>query len=90
VTDKKWNVNSIFIPGRSAAEPAGRKGALCWATTRDRERAPHDSPPLRCSAGQLAVQPARILGATLSSRPRAVVIMNLRTQLMSRTPLTRK
>jgi hypothetical protein len=37
VTDKKWNVNSIFAAGLNAAEPAGRKGALCWATARDRE-----------------------------------------------------
>jgi hypothetical protein len=28
VTDKKWNVNSIFIAALSAAEPVGRKGAL--------------------------------------------------------------
>jgi hypothetical protein len=65
----------FFIAGLSAAEPVGRKGALCWATTRDRDRAPHDSPPLRGSAGQLAVQPARILSATRSSRPPAVVIV---------------
>jgi hypothetical protein len=33
------------------------------------------SPPLRGSAGQLAVQPARIHGATRSPRPPAVVIV---------------
>src|ERR1700744_1019611 len=65
----------FFVAGLSAADPVGRKGALCWATTRDRERAPHDSSPLRGSAGQLAVQPARILGASRLSRPPAVVIV---------------